>query len=89
MNKTLQQKNTQNLFIRLLIILLAGSLLFYVLMRMQARHMQRKQLELSQLNMWNAFVHQRGIMPAHVYGEYDIVESSNACRWESMIPPPV
>ncbi len=77
MNKTLQQRNTQHLFGRLLIVLLAGSLLFYVLMRMQAKHMQRKQLELSQLNIWTAFVQRQGMITTHIAGEYDIVENGS------------
>ena len=36
MTKTLQQQHTQYVFTRLLIVLLAGSLVFYLLMRMQA-----------------------------------------------------
>ncbi len=76
MSKTLQEKNTRYLFARLLVILAAASVLFYVLMRMQARHMQHKQLELHQLNIWNAFAQQEGRFPMDVPAEYHIAPTT-------------
>lgn len=76
MTKTLQQKHTRYIFARLLVVLLAGSVVFYLLMRLQARHMQRKQLELRQQNIQHSFTPQLGNMqPMQVQGEYDLVEN--------------
>lgn len=54
--KTLLQRNTRYLLTWLPVILLICCIIFYVLMQMQAHHMQEKQLELKQLNVWTAFV---------------------------------
>ena len=78
MTKTLQQKHTRYIFTRLLVVLLAGSLVFYLLMRLQVQHMQRKQLELRQQNIQNSFIVQQGKMqPLHIQGEYDLVENGS------------
>ncbi|WP_291035155.1 HAMP domain-containing sensor histidine kinase [Dyadobacter sp. 50-39] len=76
MTKTLEQKNTGHLLIWLPIILLLGSVLFYVMLTYQAHHMQEKQLELKLKNVWEAFRSQTGSMPMHIKGEYDIVQVS-------------
>jgi len=76
MTKTLEQKNTGHLLIWLPMILLLGSVLFYVMLTYQAHHMQEKQLELKQKNVWEAFSSQTGSMPMHIKGEYDIVQVS-------------
>jgi signal transduction histidine kinase len=80
MTNTLQQKNTEHLFGRLLILILAGSFFFYFLMRMQASHMQKKQLELSQFNLWEAFRQKHGIIPIHIKGEYDIIAVNDSTK---------
>lgn len=74
MSKSLQQKNTRNLLLWLPLILVAGSILFYLLMSFQAHHMQEKQLQLKQLNVWNAFKAQKGNFDLKVTGEYSIDE---------------
>ena len=74
MSQTLQQKNTRFLFNRLLLVLLGSSILFYILMRMQAHHMQEKQLQLNQLHFSAAFVKDPG-MPRQIPGEYAITDS--------------
>ncbi len=48
---TLLQKNTRYLLTWLPVVLLTCCIIFYVLMRMQAKHMQEKQLELKLLNV--------------------------------------
>lgn len=73
MSQTLQQKNTRFLFYRLLLVLLGSSLLFYVLMRMQAHHMQEKQLELNQLHIRTAFSNNPAL-PREIPGQYHITE---------------
>jgi signal transduction histidine kinase len=76
MSKTLLQRNTRYLFAWLPVVLLICSILFYVAMRMQAHHMQEKQLLIKQRNVWNSFVDARGNMQKHITGEYDIKEGT-------------
>lgn len=86
MNKTLEQKNTGYLLVWLPLLLLAGSLLFYVMLNYQAHHMQEKQLELKQQNVWRAFSTQTGSMPLHITGEYDIDETKTVPTGSSNEP---
>ncbi|CAG5074499.1 hypothetical protein DYBT9623_05186 [Dyadobacter sp. CECT 9623] len=76
MNKTLEQKNTRSLLIWLPIVLLIGSILFYVMLTFQAHHMQEKQLELKLQNVWKAYSSDTESMPMHMRGEYDINQVS-------------
>ena len=77
MSKSLQQKNTHYFLIWLPFVLLIGTLLFYVIMSMHAHHMQEKQLELKQKNVWNAFIEKREPIALHMIGEYDIAEGAS------------
>jgi signal transduction histidine kinase len=72
MSKTLEQKNTRYLLIWLPFVLLLGSLLFYIMLRMQAHHMQEKQLLLKQQNVWKVFMDEHASMPLYIPGEYSI-----------------
>jgi len=74
MSKSLQQRNTRHLLLWLPLVLLVSSILFYILMSMQAHHMQEKQLALKQHNVWNTFIIQQGNIIPHIIGEYDISE---------------
>jgi len=74
MSKPLLQKNTRILLTWLPVVLLLCSLLFYMVLRMHAHHMQEKQLFLKQNNVWNAFIEKRGNIEKYISGEYDIVE---------------
>src|SRR6266516_1972098 len=74
MSKQLLQKNTRILLIWLPVVLLACSLLFYIILSGHAHHMQEKQLLLKQYNVWNAFIAKSGNIEKHITGEYDIVE---------------
>jgi signal transduction histidine kinase len=76
MSKPLLEKNTRLLLIWLPAILLGCSMLFFLFMRMQAHHMQEKQLQLKQRNVWNAFVASSGNIDKHITGEYDITEGT-------------
>lgn len=76
MSKPLLQKNTRFLLIWLPVVLLCCSILFYVLMHMQAHHMQEKQLFLKQRNVWNTFIAKEGNIERHIVGEYDISEGN-------------
>jgi signal transduction histidine kinase len=78
----LLQRNTRFLLKWLPIVLLACCILFYFLMRIQAHHMQEKQLFLKQLNVWNAFTARLGNMDKHIAGEYDIMEGEPSPRIE-------
>ncbi len=75
MSKQLLQKNTIFLLRWLPVILALFSVLFYFLMRFQAHHMQEKQLQLKNENVWNAFISNSGNLNRHIKGEYDIVEA--------------
>lgn len=71
--RTLLQKNTRYLLTWLPVILLICCIIFYVLMQMQAHHMQEKQLQLKQLNVWTAFIKSNGTIARSIPGEYDII----------------
>ena len=73
---SLLQRNTRYLFLWLPVVLIVCSLLFYVMMHMQAHHMQEEQLFLKQENIWNTFKTKSGNIDNHVKGEYDVVEGS-------------
>lgn len=77
MSKPLLQRNTRYLLLWLPVVLLGCSLLFFILMRMQAHHMQEEQLFLKQKNIWNAFKSKSGDIDSHITGEYDIIQSVN------------
>ena len=69
MRQSLQQKNTRYLLIWLPLVMLIGSLVFYVLMSSHAHHMAEEQLELKQKNIWNALP-----ITSHITGEYDLIK---------------
>lgn len=73
MSKTLQQKNTRYLLIWLPLVLLTGTVLFYLLMSAHARHMAEEQLELKQENIRNAFLANPDTLPRSIAGEYDLL----------------
>jgi signal transduction histidine kinase len=73
MSKTLQQKNTRYLLIWLPVVLLFGTILFYLLMSAHAHHMEEEQLELKQENIWNAFLNNAETPAAHITGEYHLL----------------
>lgn len=77
MSKPLLQRNTRYLLLWLPVVLLGCTLLFFVLMRMQAHHMQEEQLLLKQKNIWNAFKLKSGNIDNHINGEYDIIQSTS------------
>src|ERR1035438_2145322 len=72
MSKTLQQKNTRYFMIWLPFVLLAGTILFYILMSTHAHHMEEEQLELKQQNIWNTVLTNQEPLSAHITGEYDL-----------------
>lgn len=76
MIKTLEQKNTRYLLIWLPVVLLLGSLLFFVMLNMHSHHTQERQLALKQQNVWNAFIAQPAAMTMQIAGEYVIQKNS-------------
>lgn len=74
MSKPLLQKNTRFLLLWLPIVLVAGSLLFYLMLEWHTQHMQEKQLQLKQSNVWAAFTAQPSSFPGSIQGEYDMKE---------------
>lgn len=76
MSKSLLQKNTRFLLIWLPLVLLACSVLFYIVLDMHTHHMQEKQLLLKENNIWNAFIAGNRNIEKHITGEYDIVEGN-------------
>jgi len=58
------------------LVLLAGTLLFYVLMSMHAHHMEEEQLELKQKNIRNALMITPEGIASHIRGEYDILKGN-------------
>lgn len=76
MSKTLEQKNTRYLLMWLPVVLLLGTVLFFVMLSMHSHHMQEKQLGLKQQNVWRAFIAQPAVMALHIPGEYAIEQGT-------------
>jgi signal transduction histidine kinase len=74
MNKTLIQKNTRFLLVWLPLVMLIGSMIFYVLMSAHAHHMAEEQLGLKQKNIRNALTTNREMLNTHITGEYDLAK---------------
>ena len=77
MSKSLQQKNTWYLLVWLPVVLLVGTVLFFVLMSMHAHHMEEEQLELKQKNIRNALIRTPEGIASHITGEYDILKGNS------------
>ncbi|MDP9040917.1 MAG: hypothetical protein M3N30_02985, partial [Bacteroidota bacterium] len=80
MSRSLQYRNTRYLLVWLPLVLLVCSVLFYVMISMQAHHMQGKQLALKQQNVWNYFISQQANTVSHIIGEYDIKEGNSVAE---------
>lgn len=83
MSKQLLQKNTRSLLLWLPLVLLAASLLFYLMLERHTHHMQEKQLLLKQNNVWAAFTAQPNNFIKSVQGEYDIKEGTASSNIEN------
>ncbi|MCW3092278.1 MAG: integral rane sensor signal transduction histidine kinase [Ferruginibacter sp.] len=75
MSKTLAQKNNRYLLTWLPIVLLLGSVLFFVMLDHHSSHMQEKQLSLKQQNIWKAFLQNPESLPGKIDGEYRITKN--------------
>ncbi|HWB91817.1 MAG TPA: histidine kinase dimerization/phospho-acceptor domain-containing protein, partial [Puia sp.] len=78
MSQSLQQKNTGILLKWLPLVMLAGSVFLYFLMRGHILHMQEQQLHLKQNNIWRSFSDNPESLPLHIPGEYDITPERGA-----------
>lgn len=72
MSQPLLQRNTRSLLTWLPLVMLAGSVFFYLVMAGHILHTQQQQLRLRQDNIWRAFSQAPGSIPPHILGEYDI-----------------
>ncbi|HEV3411430.1 MAG TPA: HAMP domain-containing sensor histidine kinase [Puia sp.] len=80
MSKSLQQKNTRSLLTWLPLVMLVGSIGFYLVLRSHIYHLQEQQLELKQENTWNTLRSVPGGIPLHIKCEYDIEKGTPAPR---------
>ncbi len=55
MSEPLQQRNTRSLLTWLPLVMLAGSVFFYLILAGHIRHMKHLQLQLKQDNVWKAY----------------------------------
>lgn len=75
-SKSLERRNTRSLLTWLPLVMLAGSVGFYWLLRGHIYHLQEQQLELKQENVWNSLRAAPGSISFHIKGEYDIEKGS-------------
>lgn len=86
MSSTLEQKSTRYLLVWLPIVLLIGSLMFYIMLQAHSHHMQEKQLGLKQENVWKAFTTQTAPVSLQIPAEY-IIETGTAIPQERLNTP--
>jgi signal transduction histidine kinase len=72
MSQPLQQKNTRYLLTWLPLVMLAGSVFFYLILMGHIRHMKQQQLLLKQTNVWKAYTSDTAGVPMQIAGEYQI-----------------
>jgi signal transduction histidine kinase len=72
MSQPLLQRNTRSLLTWLPLVMLAGSVFFYLTLIGHIRHMKHQQLQLKQNNFWNAYALDTVHVPTRLAGEYDI-----------------
>src|ERR1700744_2410989 len=72
MSQPLQQKNTRSLLTWLPLVMLAGSVFFYLILMSHIRHMKHQQLQLKQNNVWKAYTADTVRVPLRIAGEYAI-----------------
>lgn len=73
MSRSLQQKNTRSLLTWLPLVMLAGSVFFYLILMGHIRHMKHEQLQLKQDNIWKAYTADTVRVPMQIAGEYEII----------------
>ena len=73
MSQPLQQRNTRSLLTWLPLVMLAGSVFFYLTLIGHIEHMKHQQLQLKQDNVWKAYTTDTLHVPMRLPGEYEIV----------------
>src|ERR1700744_879200 len=73
MSQPLQQRNTRSLLTWLPLVMLAGSVFFYLMLIGHIGHMKHQQLQLKQDNVWKTYSHDTLHVPMRLPGEYEIV----------------
>jgi len=76
MSQPLQQRNTLSLLTWLPLVMLAGSVFFYVILIGHIQHMKHQESQLKQNNVWKAFSSDTLHIPMRLPGEYDIVPAA-------------
>ena len=76
MSQPLQQRNTRSLLTWLPLVMLAGSVFFYLTLIGHIQHMKHQQLQLKQDNAWKAFARDPLHVPLQLPGEYNIVPAA-------------
>jgi signal transduction histidine kinase len=76
MSQPLQQRNTRSLLTWLPLVMLAGSVFFYLTLIGHIQHMKHQQLQLKQDNAWKAFARDPLHVPLQLPGEYNIAPAA-------------
>jgi signal transduction histidine kinase len=76
MSQPLQQRNTRSLLTWLPLVMLAGSVFFYLILVGHIQHMKHQQLQLKQNNVWKAYAHDTLHVPMRLPGEYNITPAA-------------
>ncbi|HEY6899188.1 MAG TPA: HAMP domain-containing sensor histidine kinase [Puia sp.] len=76
MSQPLQQRNTRSLLTWLPLVMLAGSVFLYLILRGHIRHMKDHQLQIKQNNVWKAYAPDTTYFPMQLAGEYQIVRGT-------------
>ena len=76
MSQPLQQKNTRSLLTWLPLVMLTGSVFFYLILIGHIRHMKHQQLQLKQNNVWKAYTIDTLHVPVRLPGEFDIAPAA-------------
>ena len=76
MSHPLQQRNTRSLLTWLPLVMLAGSVFFYLTLIGHIQHMKHQQLQLKQNNVWKAYASDTLHVPARLPGEYNITAAA-------------
>ena len=86
MSSPLLQRNTRLLLIWLPLVLVAGSVLFYIMLLKHAHHAQERLLLLKQHNIQSAYVATSGNLEMSIYGEYNITEINKSLTSDEVLP---
>jgi len=83
MSEPLQHRNTRLLLTWLPLVMLAGSVFFYLILMGHIRHMKHQQLQLKQNNFWQAYSLDPTAIPMQLAGEYLIAPGAGVADVEA------